>query len=96
MPEKYFKSINQIIDRLADHYGFSKWIQEEKLFRDWEVIVGVSLAKQCTPKCIDQGVLFIEASNDFWKKVVLCKKEELLHLVRSYLNNNYIQKIKFI
>ena len=96
MPEKYFKTIKQLIDQLAVKYGFTNYIREEKVFNEWELIVGSALAKHCTPKCIEQGVLFIEVKNNFWKDVIRAKQEEILNLIKNNSNNKYIKKIKII
>ena len=96
MPDNSFKEIKLILNNIVKKYGLDNYIKEEKLFNEWELIVGNSIAKYCTPKCVEDDTLFIAVKNNFWRKVISMKKEEILKLVSTYFNGNYIKKIKII
>jgi predicted nucleic acid-binding Zn ribbon protein len=96
MPENHYKTVNQILNILAIKYGFANFVKQEELFKEWESIVGSSIAKHCEPKCIEHSVLFVEVKNNFWKNIIETKKEEILNLIRKNLKDNQIKKIQFI
>ena len=96
MPEKNAKDLKNVLSKVLKKYGLENDINYERLFTDWKSIVGKSIAKQCIPKRVEDGVLIIEVKNSIWKHELALKHLELKKLITKELNSNFIKKVKFI
>ena len=73
-----------------------KNIEQEIIITKWEQIVGDKIAKQCKPKNIDGGVLYIKAKDNIWREELAIRHDELLNLLNNKLKSSHIKKIRFI
>ena len=96
MPENSVKNIGGILNGLMKKYGLEQHVAETNILKNWESIVGKSLAKRCRPKHIKNGILYVETNNAVWRQELAMKRQELLNLFVKKLTNYQIRDIKFI
>ncbi len=60
----------------------------------WERVVGQNIARNCHPRRLRNGILFLSASNPAWAQQLGFFKEEIRRKVNSYLNKNIVKDIR--
>ena len=96
MRDKKFKDIQSVLDSLLNNYGIKNYVYYDRLIREWKNIVGNTLAKQCYPTKIENGVLFLKTKNSVWKNELFLRRFELIDLISNNYYKNIVKKIQFI
>jgi len=85
------------MDGLGDIYRSSyhgKLSEIGNLSMPWEDVVGQNIARNCHPRRIRNGILFLSASNPAWAQQIGFFKEEIKQKVNSYLAKNVVRDIR--
>lgn len=60
----------------------------------WERVVGQNVARNCHPRRLRNGILFLSASNPAWAQQIGFFREEIKQKVNSYLAKNVVKDIR--
>ncbi len=85
------------MDGLGDIYRSSyhgKLSEIGNLSMPWEDVVGQNIARNCHPRRIRNGILFLSASNPAWAQQIGFFKEDIKQKVNSYLAKNVVRDIR--
>jgi len=96
MPDKKFQNIQTILNSLLSNYGIKTNVINERIIQEWNNLIGDTLAKQCWPVKIENGVIFLKTKNSVWKNELSLKQMEFLDIIRKKYGKNIINKIQFI
>jgi len=94
--KKNYKDLPSVLQNLLKKYDLIDDITIQKIFNDWESLVGHKMSIQCKPVEIKNGELVIQVKNNIWKQELGQRQEELLNLLNGRIKSTLVKKIKII
>ena len=73
-----------------------KAMRQNKALFIWEDVVGNSVAKNCTPKEVKQGILIVRAKTPVWRNEIAIKKKEIVEKLNSKLGKKTIKDMRVL
>lgn len=86
-------SIGEALKEVLERNGWKQRIDELKLRRDWEQIVGKTIARYTTDLRLHKGTLTVGTSVAPLKQELLYAKEELKQNINSFYNELLVRDI---
>lgn len=93
-PRTRARSIDQLIDRLTEHYKIETPRIEVEIIRNWRAIVGSSRAHRCKPsKILDNGKLVITTTNTVLRMELQFDSAQILKNLHEVIGDHDIKEI---
>lgn len=96
MHKNDFKDLHAIMENLLKKYDLSDELIKQKIFNNWESVVGHKISIQCKPVEIKNGELLIQARNTIWKHELGQRQADLLNLLNGKIKSSLVKKIRII
>ena len=94
---KGFSSSSDVLQTLFQNsksslgQGFTRW----KLWREWDAVVGETMAKVSTPVGYRQGVLYVWVNGSAQMQEMTFLAGDIIYKVNQYLGKKWVRRIKF-
>jgi len=90
------KSIGKILPKVIKKLGLTQKVKEIELSRDWNEIVGKTIAKHCRPVNLNKGSLAIAVDSSPWlSELERYSKETMLGKIQERFGKRMVNQIKF-
>ena len=76
--------------------GLDRAVRQNKALFLWSDVVGKSVAKNCTPEGVKQGVLIVRASTPVWRNEIAIKKKEIIEKLNKKLGKETIKDMRVL
>ncbi|MBS1561812.1 MAG: DUF721 domain-containing protein [Bacteroidetes bacterium] len=86
-------SITSVLNDLLKRYRLSESFTAAKIPDHWAEIVGENVARHCTIRSTQNGVLTISVSNAVWRSELMLRREELRIKLNARLGSDVIREI---
>lgn len=84
-----------ILDKAFSKRGLKKRIKENQIFVVWKDAVGESIAKNCQPVDVNNGVLTLEAKSNAWLQELSFLGEEIRGEINRAMGWEAIKSLRF-
>lgn len=88
--------VSLILHQFLESPQMANALQEADLIRQWETIVGKSIASQVQPIGIDQGVLLLRCPSSTWRSEVNFAKKAILQRIQGVLGTPVAKDFRFL
>lgn len=89
-------SLEEVINDAMNHLGIKEKVKEQKLFTEWEDIVGEKLAEICLPKEIKNGIIFLECPSPVWMQELSFRRREIIKKINKKFNYRICNDVKIV
>ncbi|MBT4763321.1 MAG: DUF721 domain-containing protein [Bdellovibrionaceae bacterium] len=72
-------------------HGFKRW----KLWRNWEEVVGKTIAKNTTPVDYNKGTLFVWVKHPAIMQNLIFLREEVMEKINAHIGQKWVLRISF-
>ena len=90
------KKINQVFLELLRSYGISRKFDEYRLKKEWEHIVGQTIAMQTKSLSIDKDCLYVRMNSPALRQELGYAKSDLLNSLNNAVGKELISEIVFL
>ncbi len=90
-----FERVDRILDRLTAKIGIASRLESEKAVVLWEEAVGDKIAKKTKAQAINNGVLYVQASNSMWIQELSLLKESIIQKLNGLIGSEVVNDIAF-
>ena len=96
MPDKNYRDLHSVLEKVLKDYNLSPTLAEEDLIDKWVEIVGAKLADKCYPVKLEEGELTIKTKNKIWRDELALRQQDLVNLLDRQIGSALVKKIKII
>ncbi|UCF70784.1 MAG: DUF721 domain-containing protein [candidate division WOR-3 bacterium] len=90
---KFPERISRIMPRVLQVMNINGTLKNWQVVREWETIVGASIANHARAVSVDSENLFVVVDNPVWQSQLFLMKSEILRKIKKY--DVRIKDIKF-
>jgi hypothetical protein len=76
-------SVGSLVEKVLSHPRLQRRFLQEKVFRDWEKVVGEGLLNKCRPLRIKGETLQLEVKSSAWAHQLIYEQEEIVSRVNA-------------
>ncbi len=77
------ETVASLVERVLNRPGLRTRYLREKLFRQWEKVVGAGLLDKCRPLKIRGGILYLEVKSNAWAHQLIYEQECIITRVNE-------------
>ena len=76
--------------------GFGRAVRQNKALFIWNNIVGETVAKNCIPEEVKQGVLIVRTRTPVWRNEIAIQKKEIIEKLNRKLGKKTIKDLRVL
>ncbi len=88
------QKLEQVINELIDSYQLRDKINEVKLLRGWEALMGEAIARRTTTLRLRKGKLFIRVSSAPLRQELFNSRDRIKELFNKELEGSFIEEVQ--
>lgn len=93
--KKEFTHIKEVIDNVFTTSAIPIDVDDIRIWKLWDGVVGKKIAKHARPSWIKKGVLLVKVTDSVWLQELEFKAETIKERLNSKLQREAIKKIRF-
>ncbi len=93
--KKEFTHIKEVIDDVFTTSAIPIDVDDTRIWKLWDGVVGKKIAKHARPSWIKKGVLLVKVTDSVWLQELEFKAETIKERLNSKLQREAIKKIRF-
>ncbi len=93
--KKEFTHIKEVIDNVFTTSAIPIDVDDIRIWKLWDGVVGKKIAKHARPSWIKKGVLLVKVTDSVWLQELEFKAETIKERLNSKLQGEAIKKIRF-
>jgi len=87
------ESLKEVVEQLLDTYRLRAKLNEVKLLRSWDKIMGETISKRTDKITFKDETLFIYLNSAPLKEELIYGRDKILKLLNEELGGNYIKEV---
>jgi len=87
--------VGDLLDSVLGRLGLRKRIKENEVFLVWEEAVGETVARNCRPKSITEGIMVIETKDNVWMQELSMLRQGIVEKINELLGWDAVRELRF-
>lgn len=92
--EQGFKRLSEVLEGALSSLGVEGLVDEYKVVKGWEKMVGRRVAEKSKARKINRGLLFVEVENNVWMQEIRFHEREIIAKIKRMFPEVRIRGLK--
>lgn len=87
-------SLASALRRAIEREGLERGITEQRLFQQWEEVVGAAIAGQTVPQRLRGGILWLQVRDAAWRQELSLMRRELIAKINAWAGEDMVRELR--
>jgi hypothetical protein len=87
--------LGDLLDSVLGRFGLKNRLKENEVFAVWEEAVGKTVARNCQPKSIADGILVVETKNNVWMQELSMLRQGIMDGINKLMGWDAVRDLRF-